>query len=125
MMPADPELIEIADKDYEMKQQALEVLKLRMQREEKRRLEEEAHTRAKEETVKKFFRKYESKRISHYIPCMHMPYTVGSSKLMIYFHANAEDIVLCNELLDYIRALLKVNIIAVEYPSYGIYTDTL
>lgn len=56
---------------------------------------------------------------------MHMPYTIGSSKVLIYFHANAEDIVLCNELLDYIRALLKINIIAVEYPGYGIYTENL
>lgn len=56
---------------------------------------------------------------------MHLPYTIGSSKTMIYFHANAEDIVLSNELLDYIRSLLKINIIAVEYPGYGIYTETL
>lgn len=52
-----------------------------------------------------------------------MPYTLGSSKLLIYFHANAEDIVLSHELLDYVRALLRVNVIAVEYPGYGIYTD--
>ena len=71
----------------------------------------------------KFFRKYDNKKISHYVPAMHMPYTIGSSKVLIYYHANAEDIVLCNELLDYIRALLKINIIAIEYPGYGIYTE--
>ena len=52
-----------------------------------------------------------------------MPYTIGSSKVIVYFHANAEDIVLANELLDYMRVILRVNIIAVEYPGYGLYTD--
>jgi len=53
---------------------------------------------------------------------MHMSLNSGSSKTIVYFHANAEDMVLCGELLDYLRALLKVNVIAVEYPGYGIYT---
>ena len=61
--------------------------------------------------------------MSHYIPVMNVPYTMGSSKVIIYFHANAEDIVLANELLDYMRSLLRVNIIAVEYPGYGLYTE--
>ena len=52
-----------------------------------------------------------------------MPYHMGSSKVMIYFHANAEDIVLSHELLDYLSALLRVNVIAIEYPGYGIYTE--
>lgn len=37
-----------------------------------------------------------------------MPYTQGSSKLLIYFHGNAEDVGLATELLDYVRALLRV-----------------
>lgn len=52
-----------------------------------------------------------------------MPYSIGSSKVIVYFHANAEDIVLANELLDYMRVILRVNIIAVEYPGYGLYTE--
>ena len=48
-----------------------------------------------------------SKKIA--VPCLFMPYNQGSSKLMIYFHGNAEDIGLATELLDYVRALLKVN----------------
>ena len=52
-----------------------------------------------------------------------MTYTPGSSKILIYFHANAEDIVLSHELLDYLRVLLKVNVLAVEYPGYGLYTE--
>ena len=42
---------------------------------------------------------------------------------MIYFHANAEDIVLSHELLDYLRALLRINVIAVEYAGYGLYSE--
>jgi hypothetical protein len=40
---------------------------------------------------------------------------------MIYFHGNAEDVGYASDLLDYIRTLLKVHVIAVEYPGYGIY----
>ena len=72
-----------------------------------------------------FLMKYDSKKVSHYIPVMNVPYTMGSSKIMIYFHANAEDIVLANELMDYMRSLLRVNVIAVEYPGYGLYTEEM
>lgn len=48
---------------------------------------------------------------------------MGSSKLLIYFHANAEDIILSHELLDYLRALLRVNVLAMEYPGYGLYKE--
>lgn len=103
----------------------LEILHERLKRDEIRRHEEAEHEKVKAQSIKKFFEKYDGKRISHYIPCMHMPYSIGSSKVMLYFHANAEDIVLCNELMDYARALLKINIIAVEYPGYGIYNETM
>lgn len=53
---------------------------------------------------------------------MNIPYTDGSSKILIYYHANAEDIVLANELMDYMRSLLRINVIAVEYPGYGLYS---
>ena len=52
-----------------------------------------------------------------------MPFHMGSSKVLIYFHANAEDIVLSHDLLDYMRVLLRINIVAVEYPGYGLYTE--
>lgn len=71
----------------------------------------------------KFQSKYDNRRISHFIPTLFMPYQMGSSKVLIYFHANAEDIILAKELLDHMRVLLKVNILAVEYPGYGLYTE--
>ena len=41
--------------------------------------------------------------------------------MLIYFHANAEDIVLSHELLENIKRFLKVHVISVEYPGYGLY----
>jgi len=55
------------------------------------------------------------------IPCLYLPFDQGSSKILIYFHGNAEDIGLATELLDYIRTLLRVHVLAMEYPGYGIY----
>ena len=46
------------------------------------------------------------------------------TRILIYFHANAEDIVLSHDLLDYMRVLLRINIVAVEYPGYGLYTES-
>lgn len=58
-----------------------------------------------------------------HIPCLFLPYTSGSSKLLLYFHGNAEDIGLSYEMLDHLRSSLKINILAVEYPCYGIYVE--
>lgn len=55
------------------------------------------------------------------IPCLYMPYLGGSSKLMIYFHGNAEDIGLAMELLSFIKDMMKVHVLAMEYPGYGVY----
>jgi hypothetical protein len=46
---------------------------------------------------------------------------IGSSKIMIYFHANAEDVGSCYSFVQYVSKTLKINILAVEYPGYGIY----
>ena len=54
-----------------------------------------------------------------------MPHQMGgSSKLLIYFHANAEDLGTSYQFLNYLRQILRINIIAPEYPGYGIYQKT-
>lgn len=63
------------------------------------------------------------KRSSQHIPCLYLPYQTGSSKILIYFHGNAEDVGLSYEMLDHIRSTLKLNVLAVEYPGYGIYKE--
>lgn len=55
------------------------------------------------------------------IPCLYLSCQKGSSKTIIFFHGNAEDIGLAYELLDHLRMTLQVHIIGVEYPGYGIY----
>jgi len=43
--------------------------------------------------------------------------------MLMYFHGNAEDVGLSYEMLDHLRSSLKINILAIEYPGYGIYED--
>ena len=57
------------------------------------------------------------------LPCLFLPYLKGSNQLIIFFHGNAEDIGISYEMLDHMRTALKINVLAVEYPGYGIYTD--
>ena len=55
------------------------------------------------------------------IPCFLLQYMEGSSKLMIYFHGNAEDLGLSYEIIDMLKSVLHIHILAVEYPGYGVY----
>jgi abhydrolase domain-containing protein 17 len=55
------------------------------------------------------------------IPCFLLQYLEGSSKLMIYFHGNAEDLGLSYEIVDMLRSVLHMHVLAVEYPGYGVY----
>lgn len=86
------------------------------------KIQREAFEQKKTRLREEFQGTFDTKRISHYIPMLYMPYSHGSSKLLVYFHANAEDIVLSHDMLDYMRVLLKMNVVAVEYPGYGLYT---
>ena len=60
---------------------------------------------------------------SDYIPCLFLPCLKGSNKLIIFFHGNAEDLGISYEMLDHMRTALRINLMAVEYPGYGIYED--
>jgi hypothetical protein len=50
-----------------------------------------------------------------------LKYPRGSSKIFLYFHANAEDIGKALKFLTYVNIYLKMHVIAVEYPGYGVY----
>lgn len=56
-----------------------------------------------------------------HIPCLYLPCMTGSSKLLIFFHGNAEDMTNSEDLAEYLRDRLGVHVLCVEYPSYGIY----
>ncbi|KRX08467.1 hypothetical protein PPERSA_12948 [Pseudocohnilembus persalinus] len=59
--------------------------------------------------------------IEKYIPCMLIKADTPSPYFLIYFHGNGEDINQSIDLLDHIRINLNVNILAMEYPGYGVY----
>jgi len=51
---------------------------------------------------------------------LNLPYKQSSSYVLIYFHANAEDIGNIYKFMRMIRDGLKIHVVAVEYPGYGI-----
>lgn len=55
------------------------------------------------------------------IPCLFLRCNEPSSKLLIHFHGNAEDLGRAREFLNVMRTCLSVHVLAVEYPGYGIY----
>lgn len=52
-----------------------------------------------------------------------MPCDTGGNKLVIYFHGNAEDIGLAFDLLTMFGDEMKMHVMAVEYPGYGLYKN--
>jgi hypothetical protein len=52
---------------------------------------------------------------------LYLPCDGGSQKLVIYFHGNAEDIGLAYDLLYRFGQEMGMHILAIEYPSYGLY----
>lgn len=57
------------------------------------------------------------------IPCMFYRCTEDSSRIMIYFHANAEDAGLSDEIIYPLKEQLNVHILVPEYPGYGVYNN--
>lgn len=55
------------------------------------------------------------------IPCIYLPANDDSDSIMLYFHANAEDINLGFSFYRTLRDTLGVHLLAVEYPGYGQY----
>lgn len=53
------------------------------------------------------------------IPCLLLRHP-GASWLLVFFHANAEDLGRIYWFLRQLKALLHVHILAVEYPGYGV-----
>jgi len=60
-----------------------------------------------------------------YIPCIFLPSltSVLSKNFCIYFHGNAEDILISRDIADYLRSNINMNILVVEYPGYSLYTE--
>ena len=55
---------------------------------------------------------------------MYLPNDDPSDKILLYFHANAEDIGVAFDLLCKVGEELGVHVLAVEYPGYGLYKSS-
>jgi len=49
-----------------------------------------------------------------HIPCLFLPFFRGSTKLLIYFHGNAEDVGLAYDLLEHLKNSLMIHVLAIE-----------
>eukprot|EP00826_Nyctotherus_ovalis_P066339 TRINITY_DN9797_c0_g1_i5.p1 TRINITY_DN9797_c0_g1~~TRINITY_DN9797_c0_g1_i5.p1 ORF type:complete len:280 (-),score=55.89 TRINITY_DN9797_c0_g1_i5:150-914(-) len=59
------------------------------------------------------------------IPCVFCPSPSKSgSKVLMYFHGNAEDVGICYSFVDQMSCRLNVHTVMPEYPGYGIYTGS-
>eukprot|EP00927_Polykrikos_kofoidii_P049285 TRINITY_DN43363_c0_g1_i1.p1 TRINITY_DN43363_c0_g1~~TRINITY_DN43363_c0_g1_i1.p1 ORF type:complete len:394 (-),score=60.99 TRINITY_DN43363_c0_g1_i1:30-1211(-) len=56
------------------------------------------------------------------IPCLWFP-APKAAIVILFFHANAEDLGMSFAVLKHIRDQFKVNVLAVEYPGYGLLQD--
>jgi hypothetical protein len=69
----------------------------------------------------KFEKEFKKRSADDYIPCFF--FKSRSKKVMIYFHANAEDLSSTVPLLSRFCLEFKINIVAMEFPGYGIYKN--
>lgn len=53
------------------------------------------------------------------VPCLWFP-APKAATVILYFHANAEDLGMCYFMLRHMRDQFKVNVLGVEYPGYGL-----
>lgn len=58
----------------------------------------------------------------HDIPCLWLP-AEKAATVVLYFHANAEDLGMSFLAMKHMRDQLQVNVLAVEYPGYGLLRD--
>ena len=61
------------------------------------------------------------RKLVEHIPCLHLPFEEGGNKLILYFHGNAEDIGLAFDLLYMFGKMMRMHVLAIEYPGYGLY----
>ena len=55
------------------------------------------------------------------IPILFLQAPTTTSKILIYFHANAEDLGLTYSMMKAVQSFLSVHIIIMEYKGYGVY----
>lgn len=63
--------------------------------------------------------KVEDEQYSEGIPCMWLP-AERAAGVILFFHGNAEDLGLSHAFVQHMRDQFKMNVLAVEYPGYGL-----
>lgn len=63
--------------------------------------------------------KVEDERYSAGIPCMWLP-APRAAGVILFCHGNAEDLGMCFPFVKHMRDQFKMNVLAVEYPGYGL-----
>eukprot|EP00930_Biecheleria_cincta_P013050 TRINITY_DN11831_c0_g1_i1.p1 TRINITY_DN11831_c0_g1~~TRINITY_DN11831_c0_g1_i1.p1 ORF type:complete len:558 (+),score=78.03 TRINITY_DN11831_c0_g1_i1:48-1721(+) len=53
------------------------------------------------------------------VPCTFLTFS-SARFIMLYFHSNAEDLGRCRQFCNMLRMQFQVNVLAVEYPGYGL-----
>eukprot|EP00826_Nyctotherus_ovalis_P056349 TRINITY_DN7589_c0_g2_i1.p1 TRINITY_DN7589_c0_g2~~TRINITY_DN7589_c0_g2_i1.p1 ORF type:complete len:304 (+),score=81.78 TRINITY_DN7589_c0_g2_i1:59-970(+) len=56
-----------------------------------------------------------------FVPCLYLGAKKPSTKVLIFFHGNAEDVVSSMNLLRMVRRALPFHVFSMEYKGYGIY----
>lgn len=59
--------------------------------------------------------------VDHYIPCIMLYPTIECSKILVFYHANAEDIGQSHAFCKDVNEKLDCYVLLVEYPGYSIY----
>lgn len=59
------------------------------------------------------------KSVQYKIPCLFLKQNQYQTRVLIYFHSNAEDIHLCYNFCKHLMVQLNVCVLAVEYPGYS------
>lgn len=62
-------------------------------------------------------------RLIDRIPCMFYSCNTSTDKLIVYFHANSEDIGNCDYFFYPLKDSWRCHVLVVEYPRYGLYKD--
>jgi pimeloyl-ACP methyl ester carboxylesterase len=57
------------------------------------------------------------------IPCLFIPCSHNTEKLMIYFHGNAEDIGVSDSFFRPLTSIWNCHVLVMEYPTYGVYKN--
>lgn len=64
-------------------------------------------------------------RFTDRIPCLWRVFNGGSDTTLLYFHDSGVDLGGCIEEIDALKNRLRVNVLAVEYPGFGLYYGLL